>query len=103
MRPQDRVIQTPAPEPSSGHYAEAKDLVKRIDPENGLCEWAIGKRSWHVRVGTREAYMPFENGCALDHLYVEKHARPTNAGDYHRQLHPDAVFRLVAIMELHAV
>ena len=56
-----------------------------------------------MRVGTREAYMPFKDGCALDHLYVEKHARPTNAGDYRRQLRPDAVFRLVAIMELHTV
>lgn len=91
------------PEPSIGWYAEAKDLVKRIDPKHGVCEWDIGKRSWRVCLGGREALMPFEKGCALDQLYKAEKSRPITDDHYTRELREDAVYRLVAIMELNAV
>ncbi len=97
------------PEPSEGHYAEVKDLVKRIDHENGVIDWKPGKGSqpgggaWYVRLGGREALFPFLGGCAFDLLYKDKPSYETPEGYIARDLREDAIYRLVALMETHGV
>jgi hypothetical protein len=45
----------------------------------------------------------FESRRAVVVVYGQFLRSYTKKGDNYRQLHPDAVFKLVAIMELHAV
>jgi len=96
-------------EPSEGWYAEVKDLVKRIDPENGEVDWKPGKGSqtgggaWYVRVSGREALFPFEGGCAFDQLYKDKPPYETPEGYIAHDLREDVIYRLVALMETHSV
>ena len=46
QRREKRFAHVQNPEPSTGWYAEVKDLVKRVDPDNGLCKHDVGIRGW---------------------------------------------------------
>jgi hypothetical protein len=69
-------VKNPNPEPSVGWYAEVRDLVHRVDPKRGFCEWWSGKSpgqgggSWHVRMGRHEALFPYRGGSALEGFYT---------------------------------
>jgi len=96
-------------EPSEGWYAEVKDLVKRVDPENGEVVFKPGKGSqrgsgaWYVRLGGREALFPFTDGCDLELLYKDKPSYETPEGYIAKDLRDDVIYRLVALMETHSV
>jgi hypothetical protein len=96
-------IKNPNPEPSVGWYAEVNDLVKRVDPKRGFCEWWSGKSpgpgggSWHVRMGGHEALFPFTDTSALEHLYTDRRWITPDNREMH-ELQEDAIYRLADLM-----
>ena len=95
-----RVAHVQNPGPSEGWYAEVKDLIKRVDPENGICRHEIGIRGWRVRLGGREAEVP---DYAFECLYKDKPAYETSEGYVTYDLHEEAIYRLVGLIETHSV
>ncbi len=55
-----------------------------------------------MRIGGREALFPFLHGCAFEQLYKDKSSHETPEGYRARDLHEDAIYRLVALMETHS-
>ena len=50
----------------------------------------------------KTALFPFLHGCAFEQLYKDKSSHETFEGYRVRDLHEDAIYRLVALMETHS-